>query len=76
MEYIEEELLEIIESAISAEKASQERYKIAEKLARCEESRKLFQDLQKEEKIHEEKLQKKFYEIKKALGLKVVKSEK
>jgi len=70
--HIEEELLEILESAITAEKAAQERYRLAGKIAVRSESKSLFHELEEEEKVHEKKLYEKFIEIKKALGLKIV----
>lgn len=70
--HIEEELLEILESSMSAEKASQERYRRAGKLAKNPESVALFKKLEEEEKDHEEKLMEKYIEIKKSLGLKII----
>ena len=74
-EHIEEELLDILEAAIYAEKSSQERYRSAGKISKNPASKALFQTLEEEEKLHEKKLQEKYISIKKALGFKIINKE-
>ncbi len=72
-EYTEERLLRILEESILDEQASCQRYNYGMKIAKDEETRELFRQLVIDEMEHEKVLKKRYYEIKKRLGLKVMK---
>ncbi|MBI4828489.1 MAG: rubrerythrin [Nitrospinae bacterium] len=70
---IEEELLGILEEAMREERASAARYRRGLELAGDPEARALFERLVADETAHEKVLRERYYEIKKRLGLKVMK---
>jgi len=70
---IEEELLGILEEAMREERASAARYRRGLELAADPEARALFERLVADETAHEKVLRERYYEIKKRLGLKVMK---
>ncbi|VAX24351.1 hypothetical protein MNBD_NITROSPINAE02-136 [hydrothermal vent metagenome] len=72
---VEEKLLEILEEAIVDEKASAGRYTHALELAREDESRELLKKLARDELEHERLLKERYHEIKKRLGLKIIKNK-
>jgi len=72
---IEEKLLGILEEAIGEESASADRYRRALKYARDEEAIAMLERLVKDEEAHERILRERYYEIKKRLGLKVMKGK-
>ncbi|MGK7346652.1 MAG: hypothetical protein ACNS63_12675 [Candidatus Nitrospinota bacterium M3_3B_026] len=74
-EPIERKLLEILEEAIAEEAASADRYRRALKYARDEQARSLLERLVKDELAHEQALKERYYQIKKRLGLKVMKDK-
>ncbi|MBI4664835.1 MAG: rubrerythrin [Nitrospinae bacterium] len=70
---VEELLLDILEEAIEEEKSSRARYLRGYELAVDEEAKKMFQRLAQDEEAHEHVLKERYYQIKKRLGLKVMK---
>ncbi len=74
-EKVDRELLEILEEAITEEQNSAQRYQRGAELATEGEVKAMFEKLAADEVIHEQVLRKRYYEIKKRLGLKVFKEE-
>ena len=72
---VEMELLKILEEAIREEKASAQRYRRGEELAGDPDAKKMFKKLVDDEVMHEKVLKERYYEIKKRLGLKVIRDE-
>ncbi len=69
---LEEDLLEVLETAIEEEKAAQARYLGALEIARSPESRVLFQDLLDVEREHQKLLEERYDQIKKKLEVKII----
>ena len=69
---LEEDLLEVLLTAIEEEKAAQARYQGALELAKSPESQALFQDLVEVEREHERLLQERYDQIKKKLEVKII----
>lgn len=69
---LEEDLLEVLETAIEEEKAAQSRYMGALEIARSPESRALFQDLLDVEREHQRLLEERYEQIKKKLEVKII----
>jgi rubrerythrin len=72
---VEERLLKILEEAILDEKASAARYRHGAELARDPDVKKMFDDLAADEIAHEATLKERYHEIKKRLGLKVMRDD-
>ena len=72
---VERQLLEILKEAIEKEKDSQEHFQRGVDLSTHLEIRGMFLQLLAEEKQHERLLMKRYVEIKKRLGLKVMREE-
>ncbi len=72
---LEEKILEILEAAILDEQTSAKRYLHAMSLAKEEELRDMFQKLAQDEVEHEKALKEKYHDIKKRLGLRVMKDK-
>lgn len=72
---IEEKLLSILEEAIEEEARSADRYRRALKCARDPEAISMLERLVRDEETHERILKERYYEIKKRLGLKVMKDK-
>ncbi len=72
---VEQKLLNVLEKAILEEQASTARYKHGASIALEGEVREMFEKLAEDELEHERLLKKQYYEIKKRLGLKVMKED-
>ncbi len=72
---LERQLLEILKEAIEKEKDSQHHFQRGADISTRSEIRKMFLRLLAEEKQHERLLMKWYVEIKKSLGLKVMREE-
>lgn len=72
---IERQLMEILKEAIAKEKDSQSHFKRGAELATTPEIQEMFLQLMAEEKQHEQILLKRYIEVKKRLGLKVMESQ-
>lgn len=70
---IEKELLIILEESIQEEKTAHEKYKRAASRAESPEIKEMFKFLAQEELKHIELLSKRYSEVKKKLGLKIMK---
>lgn len=68
---VERRLLEILRVAIGEERRAQRRYKKGALLSRDPEIRDMFKNLLAEECEHERRLEERYREIKKRLGLKI-----
>ncbi|VAX22732.1 hypothetical protein MNBD_NITROSPINAE01-313 [hydrothermal vent metagenome] len=73
--HLEEKLLDVLEEAILEEIASAARYRHALGLARDDEVRAMLEKLVHDEEAHERILKERYHEIKKRLGLKVMKDK-
>ncbi len=69
---LEEKLLKILEEAILDEQASAARYGHGAELSRDPEMIAMFEQLQEDERRHEEALKERYRSIKKRLGLKIM----
>lgn len=72
---VERQLMEILKEAIEMEKDSQSHFKRGAELETHPEIREMFLQLMAEEKQHEQILMKRYIEVKKRLGLKVMESQ-
>ncbi|MBI5815110.1 MAG: rubrerythrin [Nitrospinae bacterium] len=72
---VEEEILAILEEAIREERESASRYQKGLALAADPEVKSMFERLIRDEETHERVLKERYYEIKKRLGLKVMKDK-
>ncbi|MBI1988032.1 MAG: hypothetical protein HYS70_06780 [Nitrospinae bacterium] len=72
---VERQLMEILKEAIEKEKDSQNHFKRGAELETQPEIREMFLQLMAEEKEHEKILLKRYIEVKKRLGLKVMESQ-
>lgn len=70
---VEKELLSILEESIQEEKAAHDKYSRAASMAEAPEIKEMFQLLATEELKHIELLTEKYGEVKKKLGLKIMK---
>jgi rubrerythrin len=75
MEHIERKLLEILEQAIQMEKLAAERYRRGQELAVQEDVKLMFEKLVQDEMGHERLLKERYIQIKKKLGLKIMKED-
>jgi len=75
MEHIERKLLEVLEEAIKLEREAAERYRHARELSSQEEVKEMFERLAQEEEVHERILKERYAQIKKRLGLKIMKDD-
>ncbi len=73
--FIEEKLLKIYEEAILDEQTSAARYRHALQYAKNDEVKQMFERLIEDEENHERILKERYYEIKKRLGMKVMKDK-
>ena len=75
MEHIERKLLEVLEEAIRMERQAAERYRMGKELAVQEEIKQMFERLANDETEHERILKERYVQIKKRLGLKIMKED-
>lgn len=75
MEYIERKLLDVLEEAIRLEREAADRYRHAKELSSLGEIKEMFERLAQEEEVHEQILKERYAQIKKRLGLKIMKDD-
>jgi len=75
MEHIERKLLEVLEEAIRLEREAVERYRHGKELSSQEEVKQMFEKLAQDEEGHERILRERYGQIKKKLGLKIMKDD-
>jgi len=73
---VERRLINILRKAIQSERIAYKRYTLAGTYALSEDEKKMFQTLAEEELKHEEMLMARMRELKKAIGLEVIKKGK
>ncbi|MDH5476725.1 MAG: rubrerythrin [Nitrospinota bacterium] len=72
---MERKLLEVLEEAIRLEREAADRYRHGKELASLQEIKDMFEQLALDEEGHERILKLRYSEIKKRLGLKIMKDE-
>lgn len=75
MDHIERRLLDVLEEAIKLEREAVDRYRHGMELASEEEIRQMFERLALDEEGHEKILKERYAQIKKKLGLKIMKED-
>jgi len=73
---IQKRMMNIMKKAIQSERIAHKRYTLCVSYADTDEEKKIFSDLAEEEMKHEELLMGKLREMKKAMGLEIMKKEK
>ena len=71
----DKKLINILRKAINSERTAYKRYSLAESLAESKDEKKIYKSLAEEELKHEEILMGRFRELKKVIGLGVIKKD-